>query len=461
MWKTCLAILRCLTLPVVIVGVSAIATADVERDLRAARQSLRTDVRHSHPEERAATIRKLEIYPTVEAARVLVLQGLASSEPELRRAAYATLLQIQSAPEVRDFLHETIVKDLKKRDVGPRTSGALRVIIASSESGLEHDLSELLAPSPQGNLAARQLLVLLADELGETQDDADAVKQIGVIAHMPLFEKDFAVRRASVQSLTHHRSPAAIESAIGLLERATGEVRADILRYLAKVSGKSWTERKDWMEWWQANQGKIDLPAAPPVAAAPAAPADPPGTSGSTSLFQQAKAFYDIPLLANRIVFVIDTSRSMQGIRIVRAKEQLIKAVSELAPEVEFNVVAFSGSVKTWQKKLVFASAKNKQDARRFVELLPLGSHTASYDALEVGLKFDTEAIYFLTDGMPNSGRIRAPADIVNAISGENRFRRVSFHAIGVGVGPVGGLFDTFLRTLAAQNYGEYRRVDE
>jgi hypothetical protein len=93
--------------------------------------------------------------------------------------------------------------------------------------------------------------------------------------------------------------------------------------------------------------------------------------------------------------------------------------------------------------------------------MLEADAMTASYDALEAALRFDAEAIYFLTDGAPHGGKVSAPADIVQMITRANYSRRVSINTIGIGVGAAGGLFDEFLSVLAKQNWGVYRRVDE
>ena len=37
----------------------------------------------------------------------------------------------------------------------------------------------------------------------------------------------------------------------------------------------------------------------------------------------------------------------------------------------------------------------------------------------------------------------------------------MTINSIGIGVGKNGNVFDTFLKSLAANNYGEYIRVDE
>jgi hypothetical protein len=76
-------------------------------------------------------------------------------------------------------------------------------------------------------------------------------------------------------------------------------------------------------------------------------------------------------------------------------------------------------------------------------------------------MRFDGEAIYFLTDGAPFGGKITNPPDIIRAITRLNQFRRMTINSLGIGVGPPGNAFDSFLSTLADQNYGVYERVDQ
>jgi hypothetical protein len=172
-------------------------------------------------------------------------------------------------------------------------------------------------------------------------------------------------------------------------------------------------------------------------------------------------SYYGIPLYAQRLVFVLDTSSSMRGPRIAAAVRDLTAAVTGLSESVSFSVVAFNNDVFVWQKKLVPATLANKRAANYWIENQELRPMTASYDALAAAMQFDAEAIYFLTDGAPYGGEITSPPDIIDAISRMNRVRRESIYSIGIGVGPEGSVFDLFLKTLAQENYGLYKRVDE
>ena len=123
--------------------------------------------------------------------------------------------------------------------------------------------------------------------------------------------------------------------------------------------------------------------------------------------------------------------------------------------------MVFNSDVSIWQRQLVPADATQKRAAAAYVNLQDVHSSTASYDALEAAFHFDTEAIYFLSDGAPNGGKIAAPVDIVAAITAANQSRRISIYTIGIGAGFPGSPLDVFLKTLAEKNLGLYRRVDD
>jgi hypothetical protein len=116
--------------------------------------------------------------------------------------------------------------------------------------------------------------------------------------------------------------------------------------------------------------------------------------------------------------------------------------------------------VGRWHQDLVPATAANKQQAIRFIENQNPQASTSTFNALEAALAYDIEAIYFLTDGAPTSGKILAPADIIHTVIDGNRLRRISIYTIGIAPGYSGSPTDQFLKSLAEENLGTYRRVD-
>ncbi len=429
---------------------------DVAGEFKAAKAGLTAQLKDRKQENRLAAVAKLETYPTPDAAKLLLFQGLGSADEEVKRASFDVLAKMTSDAEVCAFLKTTIGKQWKQGKPQPETYACIALLLASELPEVQEDILELVreaADLPAG----RNILITLADELANCRGDA-AARPLLRLMEVPLFDQDFAFRRAVEQALTHVRAKPAVKALIKLLAKVRGEVRTDIVKYLTNVSGQQLGfEAAVWLEWWRQNEAKFEFPPEQKpqrVAGIGNVPAQPrPKEIGPS--------YYGLPLSGAKIIFVIDTSSSMNGPRIVAAKRELCRAIEDLPADVEFNVIAFNSLTNVWQGKLVLASPDSKQSAIYFVMAQLLASRTASYDALEAALQYDGEVIYFLTDGAPVGGKITRPPDIIQAVSRLNQFRRMTINSLGIGAGPPGNNFDTFLATLAEQNFGVYERVDQ
>ncbi len=399
---------------------------------------------------RLEAVKRLQDFPATEAVKVLVPFALVDRADEVRRAAYHTLLRWKDDPEVCALLLKALDREAHEKKSGTLlTAPLIAVLLVSTlpkaEEGLNDFLETYLAKTKDGAAA----VTAVADELGK-QDDEQSLPSLQKLAKLKCFSSSFACRRATVQAMISIRRPESIDALLALLPSVDGEVAGDIVRHLTQVSGEQiGSDLQAWRGWWKKRREGFGFPprgAKPPVVEAAA-----PG----------AASYYGLSLNARRIVFILDISGSMEGPRLQAAKQELIKAIEGLAKDVNFSVLVFNSVVVAWKKTLMPASPANKRLAAQFVYTLHGTGRTAAYDALESAFQFDAEAIYFLTDGEPNRGKIVAPDDIVAAIGQGNRSRRVSIYAIGIAPGPPDGPFDTFLRTLAEQNFGAYRRVDQ
>lgn len=61
----------------------------------------------------------------------------------------------------------------------------------------------------------------------------------------------------------------------------------------------------------------------------------------------------NLPALPKQVVFVLDTSGSMEGIRITQLKEAMKSILSELKTEDVFNIVEFNSIGKIWNVEAV------------------------------------------------------------------------------------------------------------
>ena len=100
---------------------------------------------------------------------------------------------------------------------------------------------------------------------------------------------------------------------------------------------------------------------------------------------------------SREVVFVQDTSGSMQGDSIRQARAGLVRALNRLTPDDEFNIIEFNSEYETFASKPIAASEENIRRAVRWVNGLVAEKGTEMFPALE-------EALH---DKDPNDGRLR------------------------------------------------------
>lgn len=140
-------------------------------------------------------------------------------------------------------------------------------------------------------------------------------------------------------------------------------------------------------------------------------------------------------ILKKDILFVLDTSGSMEGEKIGQAKEALKYCIQHLNSEDRFNLITFSTETKLFKQKLVSAS-EYQRDALRYIDRIDAKGGTNINDALTETLSMEYEtsrpvSIVFVTDGLPTAGE----TDIGNIIKNvsENNKNKVKIFTFGVG----------------------------
>ncbi len=104
------------------------------------------------------------------------------------------------------------------------------------------------------------------------------------------------------------------------------------------------------------------------------------------------------------IVFVLDTSGSMSGFPIEKAKEAMKLALDGLHPQDTFNLITFAGDTHVLFEKPVPASAENLQKAQAFLESRQGGGGTEMMKAITAALapsdsQQHIRIVCFMTDG--------------------------------------------------------------
>jgi Ca-activated chloride channel homolog len=108
--------------------------------------------------------------------------------------------------------------------------------------------------------------------------------------------------------------------------------------------------------------------------------------------------------ISRELVFVIDTSGSMDGTSIKQAKKALQYGLGKLKPQDTFNIIRFSDDVESVFKHARLATAENLDIAHDFVDWLRAGGGTEMLPALSMALVGDKQSqalrqVMFLTDG--------------------------------------------------------------
>ncbi|MEN3335250.1 MAG: Ca-activated chloride channel [Blastocatellia bacterium] len=140
--------------------------------------------------------------------------------------------------------------------------------------------------------------------------------------------------------------------------------------------------------------------------------------------------------LAKDIVFVLDTSGSMSGEKIDKARAALKFGVESLSPRDRFNIISFSGEEHLMKASLVEADRDGKQAGLKFIDNLRAEGGTNINDALIAALKqFQSSErpamVVFLTDGLPTVG----PTDVKEILRNAESANRGNVRLFTFGVG--------------------------
>jgi Ca-activated chloride channel family protein len=114
--------------------------------------------------------------------------------------------------------------------------------------------------------------------------------------------------------------------------------------------------------------------------------------------------FTETVRLSREVIFVIDTSGSMGGTSIIQARDALILALEQLAPEDYFNVIEFDSGFSRLYQTSVPAMPAAVADAKRWVAALQADGGTEMMGPLSAALE-DVEEftplrqVVFITDG--------------------------------------------------------------
>ncbi|MGE3166291.1 MAG: VWA domain-containing protein [Planctomycetota bacterium] len=280
------------------------------------------------------------------------------------------------------------------------------------------------------NLDERILVIVLAaaQKMNDPTSEGWLVKAVE--------SGQYFLYRTSVPVLVERRSKLAIPALIDLLDKVGYNASTEsyqIRDALLSLTGNDMESIADWRRFWDEQGATFD----------PRSVGKETGRSGVDRTkpkgFKQPK-FFDVEVLSDRVVFVVDVSGSMRmwdadaaqvgegpehrtKERLARLKFQLEKAIVDLPEHAHFNVIAYGWSTKSFNPTAVPATAQWKKKAAEFVRNLKADGLTPTDDAMRLAFE-DTavDTIFLLSDGHPTR-QGKKSKDLMAAILEDTRKR--------------------------------------
>ncbi len=167
--------------------------------------------------------------------------------------------------------------------------------------------------------------------------------------------------------------------------------------------------------------------------------------------------FFGLPPIGDSVVFVVDSSRSMNHpyppparTRFKRVQLELVNTIGRMRPEQKFFIVFFNHeAIPMPANQLVAATPTSQQQYLRWMIGMKADGKTNPVHAMLIALQLRPETIYLLTDG-------DLPPKVASVIREANG-QRVQINTIGFG----DNAGEKVLQDIAQQNNGTYRFIPE
>ncbi|MBI3098617.1 MAG: HEAT repeat domain-containing protein [Planctomycetes bacterium] len=406
---------------------------------------------------RAAASRALAVMPGEESVKALITR-MTDPQGEVRTAAAESLALLKAKGAF----------DALKGAADDRDPEARYAVLAALAAIDPKEAVELIKPA----LKAKEPLVRIgALEALVVADNPSADEAL----RMLLSDKEWQVRAAAARAAMEVRYKEDVEALILQLEKETGRLRMDFVVALRDLTGKEiGFDARDWKNWWEANKDGFKV--APKKGSKGLIEEDKPGDGAGAS----RASFFNIPILSDRLAFVIDMSGSMKtieerkvegehtedeelGTKLNLAKKELQATLRQLNEKIHFNISLMNtefkeGKKRLFVKSLVPATEPNKTAAMKWFENAQEKFEKARrgrgdmYDAIVDALEDrEVDTIFVLSDGVPTAGEHVVEEMIFEAVDRFNRSRRITFHCVLTGTR---GTDKKFMESLAQRTGG-------
>lgn len=399
------------------------------------------------------------------------LKMLADKEDDVRVAALAVLVRHKHAPTTKQL--DAILAARKDAALLGPAVDAMTELVGDGEGWPAWE-TKLFAHARETNDDLRRAALAV---LARSRDAQRLEVFLAMLQH-----DDWATRAIALSWLVRSNSKEAVAAIIERYqsEKPGGRLAADCADTLRKMTGHPLgDEPKAWATWWGNVQSTFVFPRQTGPRTGEKRPPPPSGTV--------APQFYGIEVRSQRVVFVIDVSGSMKepmkgsesegAQRIDAARAELTKIIEALQPGSLFNVISFSDAVVSWldgidaaadvatggkgggarkgpttgpkkdpppppdEKARARLAEKQKEaddllrkKAVEYVGRLNADGGTNIHDALELAFEDPSvDTIFFLSDGIPSTGKETEPAAIRAAVKRWNESRQLKINCVALG----------------------------
>ena len=137
------------------------------------------------------------------------------------------------------------------------------------------------------------------------------------------------------------------------------------------------------------------------------------------------------------VIFVLDTSGSMRGKRMVQAQKAVKYCLSNLREQDRFGILQFATTVNHYSDQLLPAKKDHTDQAKGWVDELFATGGTAIDEALKAALALRSKdesrtfTVVFFTDGRPTIGETNTDTILKNVVSGNTANTRIFTFGVG------------------------------
>lgn len=355
-------------------------------------------------------------------------KALKERDPEVRRLLLWSIERLALAGELTGDRERGLSKELVKL-ARKDSDGAVRgaALFAHEAVFGAEATAALLVELTESKLAgARAAAALLAG--GEAGGEGG----IGHLAEL-LVDRSSIVRKAAIKGLEQRARAGELEALSILIGRLETEERPRLqwalVDALQRASGMKYRlDTRPWLRWFEG-LGEDWVPGS---------------EEQEVDRGDATVAFAGLPLLSDRVAFLIDFSGSIWNEKDGKLPKdqvgtELTRVLDRLTDETWFNVVPFINDPVPWSEELVQAKKKNLAAAKDFYADCKAYGAGNVYDAIQLVLADPmVDTIVVLTDGAPSGGTRWNLNLMIPALLEQNRYRQVAFDSLLVGAS--GGL---------------------